>query len=109
MREQHHHDLETQRREAYQKAMGGEVLPKLLLLRLGARPAGSDPKEFDEVIELMRAANMDRFKAPLDLLTGHADVIERWQLEGPVTALLDRLVAPSGRGPSRRPPTRATA
>jgi hypothetical protein len=92
VRERHHHDLETQRREAYQRAMGDEVLPKLLLLKLGARPAGGDPKEFDEIIELMRAARIDEFRAPLELLASHADVIERWQLEGPVNAVLERLV-----------------
>ena len=55
-REQHHHDLESQRREIYRKLMGDEVLPGLLLLKLGARPAGGDPRDVDEVIEAMKQA-----------------------------------------------------
>jgi hypothetical protein len=92
-REQHLRDLEDQRRLLYEKVVGEGVLPKLLLIKLGARPAGGDPREIDEVIELMKQVKVDDFKVPLELLAKYTDVMERWQLEEPVTTLLRRLVA----------------
>ena len=90
--ESHHRELEAQRRELIEGVMGDEVLPKLLLIKLGARPSGSDPKEIDEVIELMRHAKFDDFNAPFELLHNYRGVIERWQLEEPVNVLLKRLL-----------------
>jgi hypothetical protein len=90
--ESHHRELESQRRELIEGVMGDEVLPKLLLIKLGARPSGSDPAEIDEVIELMRHAKFDDFKAPFELLHNYRRVIERWQLEEPVNVLLKRLL-----------------
>jgi hypothetical protein len=92
-REQHLRDLEGQRRVLYEQVVGEGVLPKLLLIKLGARPAGGDPREIDEVIELMKQVKVDDFKVPLDLLAKYAGVMERWQLEEPVTTLLRHLVA----------------
>jgi hypothetical protein len=91
--EQHLRNLEDQRRVLYEQVVGEGVLPKLLLIKLGARPAGGDPREIDEVIELMKQVKVDDFKVPLDLLAKYAGVMERWQLEEPVTALLKHLVA----------------
>jgi hypothetical protein len=85
--------LEDQRRLLYERLLGEGVLPKLLLIKLGARPAGGDSKEIDEVIELMKQVKVDDFKVPLELLAGYTEVMERWQLEEPVTTLLRRLVA----------------
>lgn len=90
--EQHLRNLEDQRRLLYEQVVGEGVIPKLLLIKLGARPAGGDPKEIDEVIELMKQVKVDDFKVPLELLANYTHVMERWQLEEPVTALLRRLV-----------------
>jgi hypothetical protein len=90
--EQHLRNLEDQRRLLYEQVVGEGVLPKLLLIKLGARPAGGDPKEIDEVIELMKQVKVDDFKVPLELLANYTHVMERWQLEEPVTTLLRRLV-----------------
>jgi hypothetical protein len=94
-REQHQRNLEDQRRRLYEQVIGEGVLPELLLIRLAARPAGGDPKEIDEVIELMKQAKVDDFKVPLELLARYTDgrVMERWQLEEYVTTLLRRLAA----------------
>lgn len=92
-REQHHRELEDQRRLLYERMVGEGVLPKLLLIKLGARPAGGDSKEIDEVIELMKQIKVDDFKVPLELLANYTEVMESWQLEEPVTTLLRRLVA----------------
>ena len=92
-REQHLRNLEDQRRLLYEQVVGEGVLPKLLLIKLGARPAGGDPREIDEVIELMKQVKVDDFKVPLELLANYTHVMERWQFEEPVTALLRRLVA----------------
>jgi hypothetical protein len=91
--EEHHHDLERRRRELYAEVMGDDVLPKLLLLKLGARPAGGDPKEVDEVIEALKQARVDDVKVPFELLANHMELFERWQLEEPVGELIDRLLA----------------
>ena len=91
--EQHLRNLEDQRRVLYEQVVGEGVIPKLLLIKLGARPAGGDPKEIDEVIELMKQVKVDDFKVPLELLASYTHVMERWQLEEPVTTLLRRLVA----------------
>jgi hypothetical protein len=92
-REQHQRNLEDQRRRLYEQVIGEGVLPELLLIRLAARPAGGDPKEIDEVIELMKQAKVDDFRVPLELLARYTDgrVLERWQLEEYVTTLLRRL------------------
>jgi hypothetical protein len=95
-REQHHRTLETQRRELYEEVMGEGLLPKLLLIKLGARPAGGDPKDLDEVIDIVTQLRIDNFKVPLELLAKYTHVMERWQLEEPVTALLKHLVATFG-------------
>ena len=95
-REQHHHALETQRRKLYEEVVGEGLVPKLLLMKLGARPAGGDPKELDEVIDLVTQLRVDNFRVPLDLLGQYRDVMERWQLEEPVNALLKHLVATFG-------------
>jgi hypothetical protein len=92
-REQHLRNLEDQRRLLYEQVVGEGVIPKLLLIKLGARPAGGDPKEIDEVIELMKQVKVDDFKVPLELLANYTHVMERWQLEEPITALLRGLVA----------------
>ena len=42
-REQHLRNLEDQRRVLYEQVVGEGVIPKLLLIKLGARPAGGDP------------------------------------------------------------------
>jgi hypothetical protein len=91
-REKHHRALETQRRELYEEVMGEGLLPKLLLIKLGARPAGGDQKDLDEVIEIVTQLRVDNFKIPLELLAQYIDVMERWQLEEPVTTLLKHLV-----------------
>jgi hypothetical protein len=101
-REQHHIALETERRKLYEQIVGEGLLPKLLLIKLGARPAGGDPKDLDEVIELVTQLRVDNFKVPLELLAKYTDVMERWQLEEPVTALLKHLVATFG--PQAVPP-----
>jgi hypothetical protein len=101
-REQHHHALETQRRKLYEEVVGEGLVPKLLLMKLGARPAGGDPKELDEVIDLVTQLRVDNFRVPLDLLGQYRDVMERWQLEEPVNALLKHLVATFG--PQLAPP-----
>jgi hypothetical protein len=95
-RERHHRALETQRQQLYQEVMGEGLLPKLLLIKLGARPAGGDPKDLDEVIDIVTQLRVDNFKVPLDLLARYTDVMERWQLEEPVNALLKHLVATFG-------------
>ena len=41
----------------------------------------------------MTQLRIDDFKVPLELLAKYTRVMERWQLEEPVTALLRRLVA----------------
>jgi hypothetical protein len=94
-REQHQRNLEDQRRLLYEQVIGEGVLPELLLIRLAARPAGGDPKDIDEVIELMKQAKFDDFRVPLELLARYTDgtVMERWQLEEYVTTLLRRLAA----------------
>jgi hypothetical protein len=91
--ERHLRTLEDQRRLLYEQVVGEGVIPKLLLIKLGARPAGGDPKEIDEVIELMKQVKVDDFKVPLELLADYTHVMERWQLEEPVTTLLRRLIA----------------
>jgi hypothetical protein len=101
-REEHHHALETQRRKLYEEVVGEGLVPKLLLMKLGARPAGGDPRELDEVIDLVTQLRVDNFKVPLELLGQYRGVMERWQLEEPVNALLKHLVATFG--PQLAPP-----
>jgi hypothetical protein len=95
-REEHHHALEMQRQEFYKEMRGEGLLEKLLLMKLGARPAGGDPKEVDEVIGIITQLQVDKLKVPLDLLVTYRQVMERWQLEEPVKALLKQLVATYG-------------
>lgn len=90
-RERHHRALEAERRKLYEEVLG-EELPKLLLIRLGARAAGGDPKELDEIIELMTQTRVENFKVPLELLAQYAQLMERWQLEKPVETLLAHLL-----------------
>jgi hypothetical protein len=91
--EQHLADLEAQRRKLYEEVVGEGLLPKLLLIKLAGRPAGGDSKELDEVIELLTRQRVQDFQVPLDLLERYRTVIERWQLEQPVGALLEHLIA----------------
>ena len=95
-REHHQRALERQRRQMYEEVMGEGLLPKLLLIKLGARPAGGNPKDLDEVIDIVTQLRIDNFKVPLDLLANYTHVMERWQLEEPVNALLKQLVATFG-------------
>ena len=95
-REEHHRELEAERQKLFEEVMGDGVLPKLLLIKLGARPAGGDPKDLDEVIDIVTQLRIDNFKVPLELLAKYTHVMERWQLEEPVTALLKHLVATFG-------------
>jgi hypothetical protein len=95
-REQHQRALERQRRQLYEEVLGEGLLPKLLLIKLGARPAGGDSKELNEVIDLVTQLRIDNFKVPLDLLANYTHVMERWQLEEPVNALLKHLVTTFG-------------
>lgn len=99
-REQHHNELERERRELYEKIVGEGLLPKLLLIKLGARPAGGDHKDLDEVIEIVTQLRVDNFKVPLELLAQYTGVMERWQLEEPVTTLLKHLVDTFGPQPA---------
>jgi hypothetical protein len=93
-REQHHHELELRRREIYKKVMvDDEVLPGLLLLKLGARPAGGDARDVDEVIEALKQARVDDVRVPFEILASYKQVMERWQLEEPVGELIRRLLA----------------
>jgi hypothetical protein len=91
--ERHQHILEAQRRKLYEEVVGEGLLPKLLLMKLGARAAGGDQKDLDEVIDLITKQRVDDFQVPLDLLARYNEVIERWQLEEPVGALLKHLIA----------------
>ncbi|HEU4399162.1 MAG TPA: hypothetical protein VFU54_15165 [Actinomycetota bacterium] len=91
--ERHQQDLEAQRRKLYEGVVGEGLLPKLLLIKLAARPVGSDSKDLDEVIELITRQRVDEFQVPLDMLAKYTAVIERWQLEEPISALLKHLVA----------------
>ena len=97
-REQHQRALERQRRQLYEEIVGEGLIPKLLLIKLGARPAGGESKDLDEVIDLVTQLRIDNFKVPLDLLANYRgrDVMERWQLEEPVNVLLKHLVATFG-------------
>lgn len=99
-REKHHVELERERRELYEQIMGEGLLPKLLLIKLGARPAGGDHKDLDEVIEIVTQLRVDNFKVPLELLAKFTDVMERWQFEEPVTTLLRHLVETFGPQPA---------
>lgn len=95
LREQYEHhlrELEAQRRKLYEEVVGEGLLPKLLLIKLAGRPAGGDSKELDEVIELITRQRVQDFEVPLGLLERYRTVIERWQLEQPVGALLDHLI-----------------
>jgi hypothetical protein len=91
-REKHHIALESERRKLYEEVVGKGLLPKLLLIKLGARPAGGDHKDLDEVIDIVTQLRVDNFKVPLELLAQYTEVMERWQLEEPVTTLLKHLV-----------------
>jgi hypothetical protein len=91
--EQHQHELELQRRKLYEEVVGEGLVPKLLLMKLAARPAGADPKDLDEVIALLTRQRVDDFQVPFDLLARYKAVIEQWQLEEPVSALLKHLIA----------------
>jgi hypothetical protein len=90
--EQHLQELEAQRRKLYEEVVGEGLLPKLLLIKLAARPAGGDSKELDEVIDLITRQRVDDFEVPFDMLAKYTAVIERWQLEEPVGALLKHLI-----------------
>jgi hypothetical protein len=92
-REEHHHELESRRRAIYKQVMVDDrVLPGLLLLKLGARPAGGDAKDVDEVIEALKQARVDDVRVPFEVLARYLQVTERWQLEEPVGELIRRLL-----------------
>jgi hypothetical protein len=95
----HRRQLERARRELYEQAIE-EGLRGLVLVKLAARPGGTDPKDIDQVIELWKEQRAADFEVPLKLLSEHQDIIQKYQLEEPVNALLRHLATIFGSPPA---------
>jgi hypothetical protein len=94
----HRRQLEKARRDLYEQAIA-EGLSGLVLIKLAARPGGTNPEDVDRVIDLWRDQRTADLEVPLRLLSEHQDIIQRYQLQEPVNALLRRLAATFGSAP----------